>query len=76
MRVFGTTPGLAAVAALILLSGAAAQPLAPELKAKIDAKVKELQGWGSDPVIVAAVRQHNAALTADEKAMTTRSGPS
>jgi hypothetical protein len=70
MRVFSNMPGLAALAAVVLASGAAAQPLAPELKAKVDVKIKAIQAWSSDPALVAAVKAHNAALTPDEKAMT------
>ena len=70
MRMISRTPGLAVLAAVILVSGAAAQPLAPEIKAKVDAKLKDLHTWTSDPALVSAVKAHNAGLTADEKAMT------
>ncbi len=49
---------------------AAAQPLPPELKAKVEAKARQLQSWSSDAQIVAAVKQANANPPAESKAMT------
>ena len=69
MQTFSKKLALAAFAAVILASGAAAQPLTPEVKAKVDAKLKEIQTWSCDPVLVAAVKAHNAGLSADEKVM-------
>ena len=70
MRILRNTPGLAAVAVLILAAGAEAQSLSPEVKTKVDAKVKELRSWSTDPAFVSAVKSHNAGQSADEKAMT------
>jgi hypothetical protein len=70
MRLLSKEPVLVALTAAILASAAAAQPLPPEIKAKVDVRVKTIQAWSSDPVLIAAVKAHNAGLTADEKAMT------
>lgn len=47
-----------------------AEGLDPAVQAKVDAKVKEIQTWASDPVLVKAVVAHNTALPADQAAMT------
>lgn len=39
------------------------------IQAKIDAKVKEVQAWAADPVIINAVKAQNASLPADAAAM-------
>jgi hypothetical protein len=57
MRVFSNKPGLAALAAVILATSAAAQPLSPEIKARVDVKLKEIQSWSTDPVLMAAERR-------------------
>jgi hypothetical protein len=49
---------------------AQAQTLSPEVQQKIEAKVKEIQSWAADPVIVQAVRDHNANPSAEVKTMT------
>jgi hypothetical protein len=48
----------------------AAEGLDPALQAKVDAKIKEAQTWAADPVIVNAVKAHNATVPADQAAMT------
>ena len=40
------------------------------LQAKVDAQVKQIQAWASDPVLVNAVKAQNASLPADFAAMT------
>lgn len=40
------------------------------LQAKIDAQVKQIQTWASDPALVNAVKAQNASLPADAAAMT------
>jgi hypothetical protein len=56
---------------VLLLAGSGfGQGLAPDIRAKVDSKVKQLQSWSTDAHFVAAVKAHNAGLTADEKAMT------
>jgi hypothetical protein len=58
------------VAVLILASAGLAQPLTGDLKAKVEAKIKELQSWSRNPEVVLAVKAHNANLPADAKGMT------
>lgn len=48
----------------------AATPVPPELKAKIDAKLKDLRAVAADPKVVAAVREFNANPPAGSKEMT------
>jgi hypothetical protein len=57
---------LAASAVSQLLAG----DLSPEMKAKVDAKLKELQAWSTDAAIVAAVKAYDAAPPAEAVAMT------
>jgi hypothetical protein len=47
-----------------------AQGITPDLQAKIDAKLKTIQSWAADEVIVKAVKEHNANPSPDAKAMT------
>src|SRR5437868_9947197 len=70
MRSF--TNGMRATAlSIVLLAGTAfSQSLPPDLKTKVDAKVKQLQSWSSDAAIVAAVKAHNGNPSAEDKAMT------
>ncbi|MDR3457828.1 MAG: hypothetical protein P4N60_10315 [Verrucomicrobiae bacterium] len=42
----------------------------PAVQAKVDAKLKEVMVWAADPVIVNAVKAHNAGVPADQAAMT------
>ena len=58
--------GLVAAAASVL----AAPAVDPALQAKVDEQVKYVQGWASDPAIVAAVKAVNAGAPAANKAMT------
>lgn len=46
------------------------QSLAPEIKAKVDGKIKELQAWSTDPTVVAAVKEHNSNPSPEDQAMT------
>jgi hypothetical protein len=58
-------------AALGCLAGSASsEPLTPERKAKVEARVKTLQSWSTDPAIVSAVQAYNANPPAEAKAMT------
>lgn len=45
--------------------GARAESLAPEIQAKIDARIAALATWAADPIIVAAVRTQNTTPPAD-----------
>ena len=44
--------------------------LSPDVQAKVDAKVKSIQAWGSDATVIAAVKEYNLNPSADAKAMT------
>ena len=47
-----------------------AAEIAPEVQAKIDAKLKLVQEWAADPVMVGAVKAQNDAPPAEHAAMT------
>ena len=47
-----------------------AEALDPAVQAKVDAQIKLVQEWASDPVLVKAVKDHNTALPAEQAAMT------
>ena len=67
----GTTALLLALGLTWLApQGAAADALDGALQAKLDAQIKTIQTWAADPVLVKAVKEHNAALPADQAAMT------
>jgi hypothetical protein len=59
-----------ALLALVATSFTRAEGLDPAVQAKIDAKVKEISSWAADPVIVDAVKAHNASLPAEQTALT------
>lgn len=42
----------------------------PEVKAKVEAKAKQLQALGTDPKVVAAVKAYNSAVPPEAAAMT------
>lgn len=48
----------------------AADALTPDQQAKVSAKIKSLQAWGTDPQVVAAVKEYNASPPAEAKSMT------
>ena len=48
----------------------ASAALDPALQAKVDAQVKAIQAWASDPTVVAAVKAQNTTPPADFAAMT------
>ena len=52
------------------LSIASAESLAPAVQTKVDEQIKVVAGWAADPIIVDAVRAHNAAVPADQSALT------
>jgi hypothetical protein len=60
----------ALIAALVLSVASRAEKIDPAVQARIDAKITEITTWASDPVIVTAVKEHNAALPADQAAIT------
>jgi len=70
MRIPYTRVLVAALAATGLAGAGLGQSLRPDLKPKVEAKLKQLQVWSTDPVIVAAVKAYNANIPAENKAMT------
>ena len=65
------TCSIAAVLLACLVAGpAAAGPIDPAVQAKVDAQVKAIQAWASDPAIVKAVAAQNASAPAEFAAMT------
>lgn len=60
MTFLNRTPILMAAALAVAAGTLAAQPLSPELKAKVDAKAQELKSWSTDAAFVSAVKAHNA----------------
>lgn len=54
---------------LCLSQAAAATPLDPALQPSVTAKIKEVKAWAADPVIVAAVKEYNAARPPQAAAM-------
>ena len=61
----------AAVLSVVFLAGTGlSQSMSPEIKTKVEAKARQFQAWSTDPVIVAAVKAHNANPPAEDKAMT------
>lgn len=61
---------LFAFSVLLLATPALAGTMPAELKAKVDAKLKQFQPLGTDPKVVAAVKEHNANPPAEAKTMT------
>lgn len=45
------------------------QSLAPELQSKVEAKIKQLEAWSTNPEVVSAVKAHNASPPADARGM-------
>lgn len=61
---------VAGVAVVLLSTAALAADISPELKAKVEAKVKHFAWMSTDSKVVAAVKEHNTNPSADVKAMT------
>src|SRR5260221_13104000 len=68
MMVLKKTLMFAAMVAVLAVSGMAQAPA--EIKSKLDAQIKLLQAISADPQVVAAVKAHNAAPSADAATMT------
>lgn len=60
---------LASLACGLVLGARAADTLSPEIQAKVDAKIKDIQTWAADASIVNAVKAQNAAPPAEHAAM-------
>lgn len=52
-----------------LIAGAPAQTIAPAVQAKIDEQIKLIATWAADPVVVEAVKAHNASVPPDQLAL-------
>ena len=65
MKILSTTLFLA-LATLPLFG----EGLDPAVQSKVDAQIKIIQSWAADPVIVKAVKAHNASPAAEVAAMT------
>lgn len=61
---------VAAFSLFLAAQSMAADALPAEQQAKVTAKLKTFQAWGTDPKVVAAVKEYNASPSADAKAMT------
>jgi hypothetical protein len=57
-------------AAALLTANGFGQSISSEAMAKVDAKIKQLQGWSTDPAIIGAVKSHNSSPPAEDAAMT------
>ena len=47
----------------------AAESLSPDLQAKVDARIKDIQTWAANPAVVAAVKAQNTTPPVDHAAM-------
>ena len=70
MRISMNVISTAALSVVFLTGTGFSQSMSPEIKAKVEAKAKQLQSWSSDPAIVSAVKAHNTNPPAEDKAMT------
>jgi hypothetical protein len=61
---------LLAITVPLARSFALAAGIDASLQAKIDEQMKQIVSWAADPVIVDAVKTHNASLPADQLALT------
>ena len=68
MRNLTKTICMAALAAGIFTAVGFGESIPPEVKAKVEAQLKQFEAWSTDPTIVAAVKEHNA--NPPDKAMT------
>lgn len=69
MRHLSRITCLSLIAAAAWAWAAGAQTLDAVLQAKIDEQVKTIKALAADPIIVKAVKEHNAALTPEKAAM-------
>lgn len=71
MKHLFTIVTVACFSLFLAVQGMAADVLAPDLQAKVTAKIKTFQAWSTDPQVVAAVKEYNASPSAEAKEMTT-----
>ena len=62
-------PLLVVLSALAATAMASAETISAAVQSKIDAKIKDIATWAADPVIVDAVRAHNASTPPDQAAL-------
>ena len=62
--------GYTTLAVCFLVAAGFGQSLPPEVQAKVEAKVRQLKSWSTDPAIVQAVKAHNANPPAEYRDMT------
>jgi hypothetical protein len=55
---------------MMLNAVAFGQSLPPDIKTKVEVKLRQLQAWSTDPAVVSAVKAHNVSPPAEDKAMT------
>jgi hypothetical protein len=61
---------LLAITVLLARTFAVAAGIDAALQAKIDEQIKQFATWAADPVIVDAVKAHNASIPADQLSLT------
>jgi hypothetical protein len=69
MSISTTLLGKVAAGVLFLTATSFGQSLAPDLKIKLEARIRQLETWSTNPELVAAVRAHNSNPPADAKGM-------
>jgi hypothetical protein len=64
--------GILKTTALLAFLAAACfgQPLPPDLQAKVDVRLRQIQAWSTDATIVAAVKAYNSAPPAEARDLT------
>ena len=65
-----STKSSIAVGILFIAGAAFGQTVTPELRAKVEAKAAQLKSLSTDPIVISAVKAHNANPPAEDKAMT------
>jgi hypothetical protein len=55
--------------ALLPFAALRAQSISPTVQARIDAATKDIVAWAADPVVIEGVRAHNAAVPAEQAAL-------
>jgi hypothetical protein len=70
MRTLALAVLAAACTVMAPVRDAQAQTLSAAMKVKVDAKMTEFVAWGKDPLVVSAVKAHNASPAPEMLAMT------
>lgn len=62
---------LFSLGALLLACGPVAAKISdPAAQARVDEQIKAITGWAADPIVVDAVKAHNAALPPEQRELT------